>query len=356
MRVGLDHPHRAAAARQVRAGQRRALRVRCQGRHDPAGIAVHGQLGRLDRAQHRESAERGRDAAGERRHVDLPTDRGLGGRVRVRVRVRQHCGQLAPPRSRPPVCACRAPPSARSSWCRPAAPGHGSRTPSPARRTGPRRGGRPPGLLARPRRATRPASAAARGQRSPAPPAAARRRAAARPRRRCPAGCGTAGSGASARRPSRSACASTPDAGAAGAPHRSGWSDRGATTGASAGKYCNASRRGDADSVTALIGAGVTEQPARTATIPTAAIRACASTICIGSRTRSHELLPRPLAALGEIAQLVEHTTENRGVPGSSPGLATRGFGSAEPNLGATRHRGERQVAAGGSAGAATTK
>jgi hypothetical protein len=24
----------------------------------------------------------------------------------------------------------------------------------------------------------------------------------------------------------------------------------------------------------------------------------------------------------GEIAQLVEHTTENRGVPGSSPGLA----------------------------------
>src|SRR5579875_3220439 len=27
-------------------------------------------------------------------------------------------------------------------------------------------------------------------------------------------------------------------------------------------------------------------------------------------------------AGLGEIAQLVEHTTENRGVPGSSPGLA----------------------------------
>src|SRR3954447_3213328 len=26
----------------------------------------------------------------------------------------------------------------------------------------------------------------------------------------------------------------------------------------------------------------------------------------------------------GEIAQLVEHTTENRGVPGSSPGLAIR--------------------------------
>ena len=25
----------------------------------------------------------------------------------------------------------------------------------------------------------------------------------------------------------------------------------------------------------------------------------------------------------GEIAQLVEHTTENRGVPGSNPGLAT---------------------------------
>ena len=29
------------------------------------------------------------------------------------------------------------------------------------------------------------------------------------------------------------------------------------------------------------------------------------------------------LGARGEIAQLVEHTTENRGVPGSSPGLAT---------------------------------
>src|SRR3954453_1081173 len=28
------------------------------------------------------------------------------------------------------------------------------------------------------------------------------------------------------------------------------------------------------------------------------------------------------LSPLGEIAQLVEHTTENRGVPGSSPGLA----------------------------------
>ena len=30
------------------------------------------------------------------------------------------------------------------------------------------------------------------------------------------------------------------------------------------------------------------------------------------------------LSAHGEIAQLVEHTTENRGVPGSSPGLAIR--------------------------------
>jgi len=28
----------------------------------------------------------------------------------------------------------------------------------------------------------------------------------------------------------------------------------------------------------------------------------------------------------GEIAQLVEHTTENRGVPGSSPGLAITGL------------------------------
>ncbi len=33
---------------------------------------------------------------------------------------------------------------------------------------------------------------------------------------------------------------------------------------------------------------------------------------------------PLPSARHGEIAQLVEHTTENRGVPGSSPGLATR--------------------------------
>src|SRR5215217_5307952 len=35
---------------------------------------------------------------------------------------------------------------------------------------------------------------------------------------------------------------------------------------------------------------------------------------------------PPPLACCpqGEIAQLVEHTTENRGVPGSSPGLAIR--------------------------------
>src|SRR5207247_422212 len=33
-------------------------------------------------------------------------------------------------------------------------------------------------------------------------------------------------------------------------------------------------------------------------------------------------LRPLPSSPLGEIAQLVEHTTENRGVPGSSPGLA----------------------------------
>ena len=39
------------------------------------------------------------------------------------------------------------------------------------------------------------------------------------------------------------------------------------------------------------------------------------------------------LSARGEIAQLVEHTTENRGVPGSSPGLATSG-GSPGPETG----------------------
>ena len=37
------------------------------------------------------------------------------------------------------------------------------------------------------------------------------------------------------------------------------------------------------------------------------------------------------LGAHGEIAQLVEHTTENRGVPGSSPGLAISASRSAEP-------------------------
>ena len=50
-------------------------------------------------------------------------------------------------------------------------------------------------------------------------------------------------------------------------------------------------------------------------------------------RTRALACLSCVAASLpgrGEIAQLVEHTTENRGVPGSSPGLATsanrRGF------------------------------
>ena len=36
----------------------------------------------------------------------------------------------------------------------------------------------------------------------------------------------------------------------------------------------------------------------------------------------AHRACGATLLALGEIAQLVEHTTENRGVPGSSPGLA----------------------------------
>src|SRR5689334_13876262 len=42
-----------------------------------------------------------------------------------------------------------------------------------------------------------------------------------------------------------------------------------------------------------------------------------------GKQTRAHparDSLASP--GQGEIAQLVEHTTENRGVPGSSPGLA----------------------------------
>src|SRR5829696_4277126 len=40
------------------------------------------------------------------------------------------------------------------------------------------------------------------------------------------------------------------------------------------------------------------------------------------SRAGPRYRLTLPFSALGEIAQLVEHTTENRGVPGSSPGLA----------------------------------
>jgi hypothetical protein len=47
-----------------------------------------------------------------------------------------------------------------------------------------------------------------------------------------------------------------------------------------------------------------------------------------GGATRSSRPDRSPSESLaspihGEIAQLVEHTTENRGVPGSSPGLAT---------------------------------
>src|SRR3954467_4510441 len=47
----------------------------------------------------------------------------------------------------------------------------------------------------------------------------------------------------------------------------------------------------------------------------------------------------------GEIAQLVEHTTENRGVPGSSPGLAiamSRGAPSMSRAKGRTRRVGPR--------------
>ena len=40
-------------------------------------------------------------------------------------------------------------------------------------------------------------------------------------------------------------------------------------------------------------------------------------------RPPAHARRRASLGAHGEIAQLVEHTTENRGVPGSSPGLAT---------------------------------
>src|SRR4051794_13604664 len=49
--------------------------------------------------------------------------------------------------------------------------------------------------------------------------------------------------------------------------------------------------------------------------------------VLAGPRLRAAWPRPAPGASLvrhqGEIAQLVEHTTENRGVPGSSPGLAT---------------------------------
>src|SRR5207302_1401885 len=49
------------------------------------------------------------------------------------------------------------------------------------------------------------------------------------------------------------------------------------------------------------------------------------SCLC-GEFPRAPRLTIEPLASPhhGEIAQLVEHTTENRGVPGSSPGLAIR--------------------------------
>ncbi len=46
------------------------------------------------------------------------------------------------------------------------------------------------------------------------------------------------------------------------------------------------------------------------------------------------------LGAHGEIAQLVEHTTENRGVPGSSPGLAIDESGFAASLRRASAHRG----------------
>src|SRR3954449_8951182 len=54
----------------------------------------------------------------------------------------------------------------------------------------------------------------------------------------------------------------------------------------------------------------------------------------VANRTRS----PRGSLAFsgpGEIAQLVEHTTENRGVPGSSPGLAIGMGGRGRPDAAA---------------------
>jgi hypothetical protein len=54
-----------------------------------------------------------------------------------------------------------------------------------------------------------------------------------------------------------------------------------------------------------------------------------------GPPIRPAALNRRPINARiggrGEIAQLVEHTTENRGVPGSNPGLAMPYFVGIEP-------------------------
>ena len=55
---------------------------------------------------------------------------------------------------------------------------------------------------------------------------------------------------------------------------------------------------------------------------PTAGIRRRIRRRSTRSRSSWRGRARASLFALGEIAQLVEHTTENRGVPGSSPGLA----------------------------------
>src|SRR6201995_1559479 len=49
---------------------------------------------------------------------------------------------------------------------------------------------------------------------------------------------------------------------------------------------------------------------------------------CPAPQTGAHSLAS---PGQGEIAQLVEHTTENRGVPGSSPGLAIVAAAGLEP-------------------------
>ena len=71
-------------------------------------------------------------------------------------------------------------------------------------------------------------------------------------------------------------------------------------------------------------------QASRTSTGRAAPAPPADPTTTPGGRSTTVRSVDEPLASRhhGEIAQLVEHTTENRGVPGSSPGLAILESGS----------------------------